>query len=131
MKSRLNLMLGTWALFGVLAAPALAQSTPAETNLDPAAAQMETRNARGDQLTDVSPEQARANALQRCDRLPDFYKTDCIARVEGGGEVAGSIVGGGQFKESITTMPAAELQDELKRSQAVQLPAPTPPASTD
>lgn len=119
------------ALGGALAVPALAQETPVQTNLDPAAAQTEIRNARGDQLTTVSPEQARANELRRCDPLPDFYKTDCIARVNGEGLVSGSVVGGGQFKESVTTMPAAELESELKRSQAVQLPARPSPLGAD
>lgn len=123
MTFKLNRLLGLLALCGAFAAPALAQSTPQETNLDQKAAQMEERNARGDQLTDVSPEQARANELKRCDRLPDFYKQDCVARVGGEGEVSGTVVGGGQFKQSVTTMPKADLERALQNIGNMQLPS--------
>ena len=53
-------------LCGAIALPALAQMSPAQTNQDPRAARMETRNARGGQLTAVSSDQALANALRRC-----------------------------------------------------------------
>ena len=131
MKRTLMQFFAVAALGGALALPALAQETPEQTNLDPAAARIEMRNARDGQLTAVSPEQAHANALKRCDRLPDFYKEDCISRVNGGGQVSGSVIGGGQFKESVTTMPADELAEQLQRSQAIQLPAPSSPASAD
>ena len=80
MKRQLTLL----ALCSAFAWPAVAQMTPAQTNQDPAAARMEARNARGAQLTDVTPEQARANELQRCANLPPFYRTDCEARVQHG-----------------------------------------------
>ncbi|MFA7526166.1 MAG: hypothetical protein WCZ18_00665 [Ottowia sp.] len=110
------------ALGGALAMPALAQVTPEQTNLDPAAAQMEMRNARGNQLTDVTPEQARANALRRCDNLPDFYRQDCIKRVESDHPTLDSVIGGGDFKETVTTMPKSELERERANIGPIQLP---------
>ena len=112
------------ALCGAVALPAAAQMSPAQTNLDPNAARMEARNARGGQLAAVSPEQAQANALQRCANLPPFYKTDCEARVRGQGEVSGSVIGGGLVKESVTTMPKTELDAAIQAQQPMTLPAP-------
>lgn len=111
------------ALSGAVALPALAL-TPAETNLDQSAARMESRNARGAQLTQVSPDQATANALQRCASLPAMYKTDCEARVRGQGEVSGSVIGGGMVKETVTTLPKTELDSMMKNYQPMTLPAP-------
>lgn len=125
MKLPLNKIFAIAALSGFLAAPALAQMTPAQTNLDPAAASMEARNARGAELTDVSPEQARANELRRCDRLPEFYKSDCVARIENRNVDINSVVGGGDFQESITTMPQSELERLRANTGAVQIPGST------
>ena len=117
------------ALAAVLASacalPAFAQDTPAQTNLDSAAAHKESRNARGSQLTDVSPEQARANELRRCDNLPAFYRSDCEARVNGQGnnQVQGSVTGGGIFVETRTTMSEAEYKKLQAESGSMQNPA--------
>ena len=111
------------ALSGAVALPAVAQMTPAETNLDTNAARMESRNARGGQLTAVSAEQAQANALQRCANLPAMYKTDCEARVKGQGQVSGSVIGGGLVKETVTTLPQSELDAMMKSHQPMTLPA--------
>ena len=62
MKRLLTLL----ALSGAVALPALAQMTPAQTNLDPSAARMEARNARGAQLSSVSPDQACLLYTSRC-----------------------------------------------------------------
>ena len=123
MKLQLNRVLGVLVLCGTLASPALAQMTPAETNLDPAAAQLEMRNARGGQLADVTPEQARATELKRCDNLPEFFREDCISRVQGGEVSMDRVIGGGDFKESVTTMPLDELERARANIGAVQLPA--------
>ena len=112
------------ALSGAVALPALAQMSPAETNLDQSAARMEARNARGGQLTAVTPEQAQANALQRCANLPALYKADCEARVKGEGQVSGSVIGGGMVKETVTTMPKTELDAMMKAHQPMVLPQP-------
>lgn len=112
----------TAAVLGLAALPALAQSTPAQTNLDPKAARMEARNARGGQLTAVTPEQAQANALQRCARLPAFYKTDCEARVRGEGQASGSVTGGGVLRETVTSMPADQLKRQAEEGGAFTRP---------
>ena len=120
MKRQLTLL----ALCSAFAWPAVAQMTPAQTNQDPAAARMEARNARGAQLTTVTPEQARHNELQRCANLPAFYKVDCENRVNGkNSEASGSVLGGGVIRETVTTMPKAELDAEIKQIQPLNLPA--------
>lgn len=119
----MNKLIALAALGCALSLPALAQVSPSETNLDKNAARMETRNARGAQLTSVTPEQARQNELQRCANLPAFYKVDCESRVNGKGEASGSVVGGGVIRESVTTMPKTELDAELKQIQPMNLPA--------
>ena len=122
-------LLALIALSGAVALPAMAQMTPAQTNLDPAAARQEARNARGAQLAAVTPEQAMANELQRCARLPPFYKTDCEARVRGqGGQESGSVIGGGIFMESVTTMPQAELEAMKGNPAMMQMPMPLTPS---
>ena len=117
-------LLALLALSGAVVLPAVAQMSPAQTNLDQSAARMEARNARGGQLTPVSPDQAMTNALQRCANLPAFYKSDCEARVKGQGQVSGSVIGGGMVKESVTTMPQSELDAAIKAQQPMTLPAP-------
>ena len=105
------------ALSGLLSLPALAQMSPAQTNLDPAAARKEMRNARGAQLTPVTQDQGMANELRRCANLPAFYKTDCEARVRGQGQSSGSVIGGGVVTETVTTMPQSQLESELKAAE--------------
>jgi Ni/Co efflux regulator RcnB len=79
-------------------------------------------NARGAQLVDISPDQARSNELRRCDNLPAFYKNDCIARVNGQGDnqVRGSVTGGGIFVETRTTMTQEEYQRQQAESGAMR-----------
>ncbi|HOB66612.1 hypothetical protein [Ottowia sp.] len=110
------------ALSGAVALPAVAQMSPTQTNLDQSAARKESRNARGSQLSAVSADQARANALARCAALPAFYKSDCEARVNGQGEVSGSVIGGGLVKESVTTLPKADLDAAIRAQQPMTLP---------
>ena len=113
------------ALCSAFALPAFAQMTPAQTNQDPAAARMEARNARGAQLTTVTPEQAQANELRRCANLPPFYKTDCEARVRGqAGQESGSVIGGGIIRETVTTMPEAQLKALESNPQEMDFPKP-------
>ena len=110
-------------LCGAMAAlPALAQETPYQTNSNPADARAEARAARGADLTSPTPQQALNNALQRCDPLPTYFKSDCIARVKGQGEGFGSVTGGGILMESKTTLPASQLQAEEKNIGPVMLP---------
>ena len=96
-------MFAVLALGSAFTLPVLAQMTPAETNMDKSAARMEARNARGAQLTTVTPEQARHNELQRCANLPAFYKVDCENRVNGkNSEASGSVLGGGVIRQAET-----------------------------
>lgn len=120
----MNKLFAVIALGSAMSLPALAQMTPAETNLDKSAARMETRNARGAQLTTVTPEQAHRNELMRCANLPAFYKVDCENRVNGkGGEASGSVIGGGVLRETVTTMPKNALDAEIQQIQPMSLPA--------
>ena len=123
----MNTKLTLLALCAV-ALPAMAQLTPAQTNRDPAAARMETHNARGAQLTTVTPEQAQANELKRCANLPPFYRTDCEARVRGqAGQSSGSVIGGGIIRETVTSMPEAQLRAQERNPQEMDMPRPLPP----
>lgn len=49
-----------------------------------------------------------ANALRRCEPLPDPDRADCVARMKGAGSVSGSVEGGGIVRELVTreTLPA-------------------------
>jgi len=49
----------------------------------------------------------RANALSRCKTLPPADRADCASRVDGEGIKSGSVKGGGDIKETVTTIPAA------------------------
>ena len=50
-----------------------------------------------------------ANALRRCDKLPEPDRADCVARMQGRGSVSGSVEGGGLYRELVTreTLPPA------------------------
>lgn len=109
------------ALGSALSAPAWAQMSPSQTNLDQSAARMEKRNAQPGQLTGVSRDQAAANALTRCADLPTSYRIDCEARVQGQGQVQGSVLGGGMIRETVTTMPAAELPRQAEPTSPVPI----------
>lgn len=93
------------ALGTMMSLPAMAQVTPADTNHDTQAAQREVRSAHGDQLRDVSDQEAMANALKRCERLPDLNRRTCEDRIKGeGGKVSGSVIDGGLFRSSTVTI---------------------------
>ncbi|WP_137896495.1 hypothetical protein [Ramlibacter sp. 2FC] len=75
-------------------------------------AEREARAARFTRELTTQPEaQLRANALRRCENLPAFYKVDCEARVNGQGQISGSVAGGGLLKETTTTVPAEEMEN--------------------
>ncbi|WP_423459692.1 hypothetical protein [Ottowia sp. VDI28] len=119
------------ALAGAMAMPAFAQSqgaTTSQTNLDQAAAAKERRAASvRSQLAPVTAEQARSNELMRCANLPAFYKVDCEARVNGKGEVSGSVIGGGLIKETTTQVTPEELANAPRVELKPQDPAPATP----
>lgn len=47
------------------------------------------------------------NASQRCERLPDEQRPDCIARMHGQGTVSGSSAAGGLYRELRSPVPAS------------------------
>lgn len=48
-----------------------------------------------------------ANAVSRCAALPAADRADCESRVAGQGIQRGSVKGGGDIKETVTTIPAS------------------------
>lgn len=66
-----------------------------------AAARDEARRGR---LADRGASYER-NAAQRCDRLPDDERRDCLMRVQGKGTASGSVDGGGIYRETVTRTP--------------------------
>lgn len=48
-----------------------------------------------------------ANALRRCEKLPQPDRADCVARMQGRGSISGSVDGGGLYRELVTreTLP--------------------------
>jgi len=49
----------------------------------------------------------RRNALRRCERLPEQFREDCIARMQGEGTMTeGSVEGGGIYRERRELIPA-------------------------
>lgn len=48
-----------------------------------------------------------ANAVRRCEKLPEPDRADCVARMQGRGSVSGSVDGGGLYRELVTreTLP--------------------------
>ena len=57
------------------------------------------------------------NQRKRCAQLPGSQRQDCLARMQGQGNVSGSVAGGGLLRETVTVVPAAAA------------PAPAPAAS--
>ena len=57
------------------------------------------------------------NQRKRCAQLPGSQRQDCLARMQGQGNISGSVAGGGLLRETVTVVPAAAA------------PAPAPAAS--
>jgi hypothetical protein len=53
-----------------------------------------------------SAPRSSANAKLRCDALSGADKSDCLARMEGGGTTSGSVKGGGILRQKVTVVPA-------------------------
>ncbi|MDB5777026.1 MAG: hypothetical protein JWP38_3159 [Herbaspirillum sp.] len=62
--------------------------------------------ARRGNLTDDKAAEQR-NAVARCNALPEADRVDCVRRVQGDGNVSGSVDAGGIYRETVTTVPAA------------------------
>ena len=56
------------------------------------------------------------NQRKRCEQLPGSQRQDCLARMQGQGNVSGSVAAGGLLRETVTVVPGAA-------------PVPTPAAS--
>jgi hypothetical protein len=52
--------------------------------------------------------QYAANARQRCEKLPDDDRKDCLARMKGQGTTSGSVADGGIYRELVTREVAVE-----------------------
>jgi len=76
--------------------------------------------ARRGGLTAGDPAQLAANALRRCDALPEADRKDCVARIQGQGTTSGSVAEGGIYRELVTREPG----------QAASAPTPAAAAAT-
>ena len=57
--------------------------------------------AKREGFPDTSAQNA-ANQRQRCERLPEADRTDCVARMQGKGTTTGTAAGGGIYRELVT-----------------------------
>ena len=62
-------------------------------------------NRRGHLFTNDQA-QLQANAMSRCDALKGADRDACVARMQGQGEVSGSVAGGGLLRELVQVVPA-------------------------
>ncbi|WIT12075.1 hypothetical protein PFX98_00290 [Paucibacter sediminis] len=56
----------------------------------------------------------RRNALRRCEVLQGDERFDCLARMQGQGQLSGSALGGGIYRELVTVVPAASAPTPAK-----------------
>lgn len=73
----------------------------------------------------ATPEVRMDNALKRCADLPPESKATCERMVRGEGSVSGSVAGGGQIRELVTTVPAVPPMQPMPPAQPP--PQPMPP----
>lgn len=73
----------------------------------------------------ATPEVRMENALKRCAELPPESKSTCERMVRGEGTVSGSVAGGGQIRELVTTVPAVPPMQPMPPGQPS--PQPMPP----
>lgn len=99
---------------GAIAAPGPAASRYQQERAD--CLTSETGESRRDCLRDAAAARAEGarlgsgeneelyeqNARLRCQRLPDDYRRDCLARMDGEGTTSGSVEGGGILRELVT-----------------------------
>ncbi|MBC7707017.1 MAG: hypothetical protein H7274_24120 [Rhodoferax sp.] len=123
----ISFLLGTWTLAAgtVLCAASASAAGPAadaqaryrqdmavcnsgQSNQDPATCRVEARNAlaeaRRGGLT-AAPDRYQSNAMQRCGVFKDADRSDCEARMQGQGNIQGSVAAGGILRESVTVVP--------------------------
>jgi hypothetical protein len=59
-------------------------------------------------VLDDGPAQYVSNARQRCEKLPDEDRKDCMARMSGQGTTSGTVADGGIYRELVTREVAGE-----------------------
>lgn len=75
-----------------------------------------------------------ANAMRRCDPLPEPDKRDCLIRMQGGGTISGSVASGGILRELSTrevivdpaALPPTAAGPASGVAPAAPVPLPTP-----
>lgn len=77
--------------------------------------------------TGDTPESRMHNAMQRCAQLPPENKATCERMVHGEGTVSGSVAGGGQIRELVTTVPAVPPMQPMPPAQPMPPMQPMPP----
>jgi hypothetical protein len=60
------------------------------------------RASRAPVTIDPDPGRYARNALKRCEPLSEPDRSDCVARMQGGGTTSGSVAGGGIYRELVT-----------------------------
>lgn len=70
--------------------------------------------ARRGALPDDTAARFEANRIQRCEPLPEAMQRDCVARMQGGGTIRGSVAEGGIYRELVTEI---EVGDTVKDSR--------------
>lgn len=84
--------------------------------------------AQGQNRTPGSTPEARMdNAMKRCAELPPENKSTCERMVRGEGSVSGSVAGGGQIRELVTTVPAIPPMQPMPPAEPGPSPQPMPP----
>lgn len=78
-------------------------------------------------MMNSTPESRMQNAMKRCAELPPENKATCERMVHGEGTVSGSVEGGGQIRELVTTVPAVPPMQPMPPAQPMQPMQPMPP----
>ncbi|WP_246842363.1 MULTISPECIES: hypothetical protein [Achromobacter] len=80
------------------------------TGQDPAACMREAGAARQEaarqNLREASPDQYQQNMIDRCNRLPEASRQDCVTQMTSPTNVRGSVQGGGVLRETVIQVPA-------------------------
>lgn len=72
-------------------------------------AQAAKQDAKRGHLPTENADQLERNRLARCERLPAQDRDYCMRRMNGEGEVSGSVEGGGLLRELRVVVPAEKL----------------------
>lgn len=91
------------------------------------AAAVRAQSARKMPMAGDTAESRMQNAMKRCMELPPESKATCERMVRGEGSVSGSVAGGGQIRELVTTVPAVPPMQPMPPAQPGPSPQPMPP----